>query len=918
MTTEPLRPVSLRCAHKVSPLAVEADRVRLSWSLEGAGVGRYQRAYQVVVHDLDAHAGGAYVTAWDSGQVSSSVSTDLPYLGEPLLAGHRYSWLVRVWDEGDASGPWSEPAFLEVALDGKTGWRAKWILLRQAPSSFGVPSGDGPIDPVTAAMAPVPYFRRTFEVKGQVLRARLHVTALGIYEVHMNGRRVSDDVLSPGWTDYKRRVLYQTYDVTQLLVPGENVLGAIVADGWACGFFGFDPKRRGAHYARSPQLLAQLVLRMADGSGQEVVTDQEWRGSTGSVAYADLLMGERREPTREPLGWDRPGYDASAWLPVACRPLEGPALIADPGPPIRVTEDLPAREVAESPSGAVRVDFGQNLAGWVRVKTRGRAGPLVEVRHAEMLDSDGSLYLDNLRTARQRDTYLVTDDEQDLSPRFTFHGFRYAEISGLAAGNVAQVCAQAVHSDIPPTGKFECSSKDINQLYSNIDWGQRGNFISIPTDCPQRDERLGWLGDAQIFVRTAAYNRDVAAFFSKWLDDVADAQLPSGAFADFAPRLNEWRGSPAWADAGVIVPWTMYKMYGDTAVLERQFPSMVAWMDYLAANNPGKLWAVDLGNDYGDWLAPKGDRTPRPLLATAYWAYDASLMAEVAQAIGRPDKAEEYLVLQGEITEAFRRAYLHPDGTVVSGTQTAYVLALHMGLVPPDMRRTTTEHLVHAIEDEDWHLTTGFVGVGYILPVLSSNGYTAAAYRLLEQRTYPSWLYSVDRGATTIWERWDGWTEDRGFQSPKMNSFNHYSLGSAGEWLYRFVLGIELAPGASGFDRLALRPHPGGSLTFARGSYRSVRGEIRSDWSLGDGVLRWDVELPPNIAASVHVPSSRPDEVVASGRAVRAGTGDYPGQVGQREAVFQVGSGAYSFSGPSLDAGPMLATDSAQAVRSAR
>ncbi len=404
----------------------------------------------------------------------------------------------------------------------------------------------------------------------------------------------------------------------------------------------------------------------------------------------------------------------------------------------------------------------------------------------------------------------------------------------------ADATACVVHSDTPRTGFFECSSPGVNRLHANIDWGQRANFISIPTDCPQRDERLGWLGDAQIFARTAAYNRDVASFFSKWLDDLSDAQLSSGAFTDFAPRLGrEQEAAPAWGDAGVIVPWTVYKMYGDTGVLERNLRSMTAWMDFLSTSNPTRLRTQQLGNNYGDWLAPKGDFTPRELLATAYWAYDAVLMADACRAVGRSDDASRYDQLANEVRDAFVQEYVGPTGTVGNGTQTAYVLALHMGLLPEHLRAQAATHLVEALAREDWHLGTGFVGVGYLMPVLSSNGYSDVAYRLLEQRSFPSWLYTVDRGATTIWERWDGWTDDNGFQSALMNSFNHYALGSVGEWLYRFVLGIELAPGAAGFDRVEIRPHPGGSLSYARGSFRSVRGEISTAWARDGPASRW-------------------------------------------------------------------------------
>ena len=415
-----------------------------------------------------------------------------------------------------------------------------------------------------------------------------------------------------------------------------------------------------------------------------------------------------------------------------------------------------------------------------------------------------------------------------LEPRFTLHGFRYAEITGYPGDiDQADITARVVHSDTPATGSFESSLPWLDQLFRTIDWGQRGNFISVPTDCPQRDERLGWLGDAQVFARTACYNRDVAAFFAKWLDDVADAQLPSGAFTDVAPRLTlTGAGAPAWGDAGVIVPWTVWKMYGDTAVLDRHFGAMTRWMDFLERANPDYLRARELGNSYNDWLAPCDDDTPHELLATAYWAHDAALMAEIADATGRPDDAAGYRALWSKIRSAFADAFVAADGQVTSGTQTAYVLGLHMNLVPDDLRAAAADHLVAAIRAADWHLTTGFAGVGYLLPVLSSTGHTAAAYRLLEQDTLPSWRYMVDHGATTIWERWDGWTAERGFQSPWMNSFNHYSLGSVGEWLYRFLLGIDqeaghrrLRPAAApaaprrvtglGPRQLPVRPGPG-------------------------------------------------------------------------------------------------------------
>jgi alpha-L-rhamnosidase len=891
-----LAPAGLRCAHLVNPLGVAPDRVRLSWRLTGPGRDRVQTAYQVVVEPDNGPA------VWDSGRVASPCSADIAYQGRPLARGGRYTWRVRVWDEDQAVSEWSEPARFEVELDPADGWRASWIGLGRIREDFRAPTATGPADPLRHALAPAPYLRRAFTVSQPAVSARLYVTARGLYEARLNGRRVGDGVLAPGWTDYAQRIGYQTYDVTGLLRPGENVLGAVLGDGWYSGFVGFDAKRAGAHYGAAPELLAQLVIGFADGTGQWVVTDGEWQARFAAVRHADLLMGERHDLALEPHGWDAPGFDPAGWRPVRCHGRDGTPLVADPGPPTRVTQEITPRCIERDPAGRHIVDFGQNLTGWLRITVNGPAGACVRVRHAEVLAEDGSLYTDNLRTARQTDEFATAGGPATFEPRFTLHGFRYAEISGYPGEpGPGDIVARVVHSDIPATGSFESSADWLNQLFRNIDWGQRGNFISVPTDCPQRDERLGWLGDAQVFARTACYNRDVAAFFGKWLDDVADAQHESGAFSDIAPRLNiPWAGAAAWGDAGVIVPWTVHKMYGDTAILHRHFAAMTAWMDFLERDNPEYLRTHNLGNSYNDWLAPGTDETPRELLATAYWAHDAALMAEIADAVGRPDEAAGYRALRAKIGSAFADAFVASDGQIASGTQTAYTLGLHMQLIPNDVRAAAASHLVDAIRRADWHLTTGFAGVGYLLPVLSATGHDGVAYRLLAQRTAPSWRYMIDQGATTIWERWDGWTQERGFQSAWMNSFNHYALGSVGEWLYRFVLGIDQDPGQAGFGRLVLRPHPGGMLRSAQGSYQSVRGPISSGWQRDGDQFRLRVEVPPNVTASIRVPSADPALVRDTAGREPDTIADFPGARAAREAVFEVGSGTHEFAGLAL------------------
>ena len=535
---------------------------------------------------------------------------------------------------------------------------------------------------------------------------------------------------------------------------------------------------------------------------------------------------------------------------------------------MRVTEELKPVAVTQPMPGSYLFDLGQNMVGWARLKVQGPAGTVVRLRFGEMLSPNGTLYVDNLRGAKATDTYILSGNgAETYEPSFTFHGFRYVEVTGYPGEPSLDVITGCVlHSDIPRTGAFECSDPLVNQLVQNIDWGQRGNFLSIPTDCPQRDERLGWLGDAQVFVRTAAGNREVAAFFEKWMDDVADAQSPEGGFSDVAPRLVDFAdGAPAWGDAGVIVPWTIYQMYGDTRLLQTHYSAMVRWINYLDGANPEHLWLNRRSNDFGDWLSIDDD-TDKGVLATAYFAYDAWLMAEIAAKLGHAEDAARFSALFENIKAAFKAAYVSPTAEIKSGTQTAYVLALRFGLLPEPLRPLAAQHLVRAIEAKDWHLSTGFIGVGYLCPVLTEAGYADVAYTLLLNTTFPSWGYSITQGATTIWERWDGWTEDKGFQDVGMNSFNHYSLGSVGEWLQRYVAGIDLDPDTPGFARIRIQPRPDRRLSFVRASFESIRGRIQSHWTLENDQFTLRVTIPANTTATVILPNAETHEI---------GSGDY-------------------------------------------
>ena len=898
-----LRPIKLKCEHRVDPPGIDEPSPRLGWALASEGRGLVQSAYRVLVarneEDLEAEEN----LLWDSGRVESNRTLGIVYEGAELESGARCVWNARVWDgEGEPSAP-SEPAVFGMGLLKKSDWKGTWISAGEGPAGdMDPPTGDE-YDALGNGLDPSPYLRKEFGLERPIRRARLYATARGLYELSINGARVGDDVLAPGWTDYRKRIQYQSYDVTALLRDGPNALGAILGDGWYAGFVGFDPKRAGAHYGTRPRLLAQLNVEYEDGTTACVATDGSWVSSTGPILFSDLLAGESYDAREEMPGWNEPGFDDAGWYGVGVEPLGDVPLVAQPDEGVRATEEVAAEAVTEPASGVHVFDMGQNMVGWARLKVRGEAGTTVRMRFAEALNPDGTIYTENLRSARQTDTYVLKGEGEEVyEPRFTFHGFHYVEVTGYPGEPpLDAVVGRVVHSATPPSGSFECSSPMVNRLQGNIVWGQRGNFLSIPTDCPQRDERLGWTGDAQIFVRTASLNMDVAAFFGKWMDDVEDAQTPDGAFTDVVPLLEGSglidlsRGAPAWGDAGVIVPWTIYKAYGDTRMIEKHYDAMARWMSYLRDANPDLLRRNKLGNNYGDWLSPKGDATPKDLLATAYWAHDANLMAEMSRAVGRD--AAGYEKLFEDVKEAFNRAYVSPDGHVGNDTQTGYVVALHMGLLPKELRAKAAGHLVRTIEEKDWHLSTGFVGVGYLCPVLTEAGYPEVAYRLLNNETYPSWGYTIKNGATTIWERWDGWTEESGFQSPNMNSFNHYSLGSVGEWLYRYVAGIDLHPEGAGYDRIVIRPRPGGGLTHAGAEYDSVRGAIESAWEVSDGEFCLRVTIPPNTTATVHVPGADGTEVSEGGKPVEEAEGVELLRRGEKETVLSVGSGRYEFVG---------------------
>ena len=708
--------------------------------------------------------------------------------------------------------------------------------------------------------------RTDFPVDGSVKSARLYATAFGAYEMFLNGKRVSDDVMDPGWTDFRERMVYQTFDVTRLVLAGDNAIGALIAPGWyATPLEWFQQPN---NYGDTPPALrAQLRIELDDGRVSWVTTDASWKASTSYIVHAELYDGETQDARRKQPGWDKAGFAARDWRPVALiQPKEVPVEAQD-YPPIRVERELPAKTVTEPKPGVYIFDFGQNMSAVERLRVTAPAGTNVKLRFAEILNPDGTLYTDNLRTAKATDHFILAGSGvEEFIPQFTFHGFRYAEITGLPAKpDASALSALVIHTAAPFEAKLKTGSELINKLWSNILWGQRSNFVGLPTDCPQRDERLGWMADAQVFWRAASYNMDLAAFTRKYAADMRGTQAGTPFFGIYAPgTVRSASGSGAgWSDAGVVIPWTSWLQSGDTSVIAQNWDAMEKYLDAIDAANPDGLWIKESGIPFGDWLSPEG-KTDYALIATAYWAYDTTLMRQMAHAMGWTGKEEKYAKLFEKIRGAFQKQFVHSDGFVPGvdaarsplwqmndpnaktnggDTQTGYVLALHMNLVPDNLRAAAAKKLEGKIESNHGLLGTGFLGTPYLLEELTKAGDSALAYKLLLNTQYPSWGYLVDHGATTMWERWNG---DAMIKDPGMNSYNHYAYGAVADWLYRYAAGVDTTPLDAGFHTVVLHPAFDARLGSVHFSYPSSYGIITSDWIVSGSTASWKLTLPAN------------------------------------------------------------------------
>jgi alpha-L-rhamnosidase len=865
----------------INPVGLDVQQPRFSWQLISDKRNITQTAYEVKV-SADKNS------VWKSGKINSNRSVQVLYAGAALQSGKKYTWQVRVWDNSGKVSSWSATASFQTGFFKASEWKAKWI------------EADFSED---AANRPAILFRKQFSVSKKITAATLYVTAHGMYEVQMNGKKVGDAYLTPGWTSYKKRLQYQVYDVTSMLSSGDNAIGAMVGNGWYRGYLAWSDNKN--IYGDKLGLLAQLTITYSNGTTETVTTDESWKSSTGPIKSVEIYHGETYDARDEKKGWSNAGYNDAAWKGVTLPTYGFNNIIATENEPVTKHQIIKAIKVITTPEGDKVLDFGQNMVGWVVVKAKGNAGDKITIKHAEVLDKNGNFYTENLRAAKATATYILKGGGEEIfEPHFTFYGFRYIKIEGYPGEiNPDNFTGVVLFSDMKPTGNFSSSNAMINQLQHNIQWGQMGNFLDVPTDCPQRDERLGWTGDAQAFSRTAAFNFGVNSFFSKWLKDLAADQGADGKVPFVIPNVlgAGAGGSTGWADAATIIPWNMYLAYGDKKILQTQYSSMKAWVKYMTDSSTNNLW--NRGFHFGDWLfyRPFDDNdgraavTDKYLIAQCFYANSVQLLINTSKVLNKSDDAAMYSALLQKVKDAFLKEYLTPNGRLVSGTQTAYVLALNFDMLPENLRAQAAQRLADNVQSYGNHLTTGFLGTPYLCHVLTRFGFLDMSYKLLLQDTYPSWLYPVKMGATTIWERWDGEKPDSTFQTPSMNSFNHYAYGAIGDWMYRVMVGIDTYEDGVGYKHIKIQPHIGGGFTNASASLKTYYGTVSSGWKVEADKIIMDAEIPANSTATVFVPAANASAITENGKAISSVDGIKISGTEEGYVVLQIGSGVYHF-----------------------
>ncbi len=868
----------LLAENETSPTGLTTAHPRFSWQIQSQQRNTFQSAYEIKVSN------GKYAV-WHSGRVNSDSSVHVTYKGSPLQSNEKYQWQVKVWDQNGKSSIWSTPASFQMGLLTPSDWKAQWI-------ESGIPE---------APSRPSQLFRKSFSTNKKVKSATAYITSHGMYEAYLNGKRIGDAWLTPGWTSYNKRLQYQSYDVTHLLQQGANIVGAMLGNGWYRSVLGW--QNNGDIYGKTLGLLLQVNIEYTDGSKEIVATDGSWKSETGAVTYSEIYNGETIDARQEKPNWNNNNYDDKSWAAVQVKDYPLTNIITTVNEPVKKQEAFKALKIITTPAGEKVIDFGQNLVGWVEVKVAGKAGDSVLLSHAEVLDKKGNFYTENLRAAKAQNKYILKGGSSEtFTPHFTWQGFRYVKVEGYPGElKPEHFTAYALYSDMKPTGVFNSSDSLINQLQHNIQWGQKGNFLDVPTDCPQRDERLGWTGDAQAFSRTASFNMNVNNFFAKWMRDV-EADQVDGLVPHVIPNvLGKDGNSAGWADVATIVPWDMYIAYGDKRILATQYNSMKAFVESVRRTTKDDLWNTTW--HFGDWLfyRPFDDNdgssavTDKHLIAQCFYAHSTQLLINTAKVLGNEADAATYTGLLQKIKAAFNKEYVTATGRLVSGSQTAYVLALQFDMLPENSRMQAADRLVENIKRYNNHLTTGFLGTPYLCHVLTRFGHSDLAYTLLMQDTYPSWLYPVKMGATTIWERWDGIKTDGSFQTPTMNSFNHYAYGAIGDWMYRKMVGLDTYEDGAGYKHIQVKPYIGGKFTHASASLQTYYGRLSNAWKKDSTGITMQVEIPANTRATIYIPGSDVNKITEHG-SVLSSSKSFKIR-GQEEGytVVETGSGKYAF-----------------------
>jgi len=854
-SAQPQPPQNLRCEYLTNPEAVDAAPPRLSWQPVSALRGDAQTAYQILVSKETAAAAG---DVWDSGQTKSAQFVNVPFAGKTLESGKTYFWKVRSWDKAGTASPWSSIARFGTGLLNKSDWKGKWIAGGNA-------------------------LRKEFNVTGKVTGAKIFIAAAGYYELHVNGARIGNHVLDPSNTTFSERVLYNAYDVTRFVHPGANAIGVLLGEGW---------------YANRIALV-QMNIELEGGQKIEVSTDTTWQAGSSPITMDSLYNGESYDARLEQPDWDKAGFSGEGWKPAEEKPSPTKIVSAQMMPPIRALQEMTPKRMSSPKPGMFVYDMGQNFSGWVRLKVSGPRGTVVKVRHSELLYEDGTLNVENLRAARATDTYTLKGEGTEVyQPRFTQHGFRYVEVTGYpGTPTMDAIQARVVHSDVTPIGGFSSSKEILNQIQHIVQWGISSNLMSMPTDCNQRYERMGWMADGHLYAEAAMYNFDMAAFYTNWLQDMHDAQAADGSVPDTTPRARFAQGAadPSWGAAYPLVLWYSYQQYGDRRLLEQHFEGVRKWSDFLWSKS--KDGTTDFVK-YGDWVPV--DFTPGPLVSTVYSYVAADIAAKTAQALGKTADATALRQRADAIKDGFnKRFYNAAEGYYGNGTQGSQILPLAYGMASDAIRGHVAGYLRNqVVYHNDSHLTTGILATKHALPVLAKFSGLDLAYDVAVQRTFPSWGYMIDNGATTIWELWQK------KEGPSMNSHNHAMFGAIGDWFMTDLAGIKLVPGGEGYERVAIHPGVTRDLKWASGNFETLRGKVLSSWQRTDDGLKLEVMVPFGSTAEIVIPKLQLNNVslLESGKTIWQGKqaaepvdGVAAVKENDGEIVVQAGSGRYLF-----------------------